>query len=253
MIPFTKLAHCVLAPLSQAVTAVAWKFPPGAGDRVAATLGYADRPSWVPGARLAAPRIRERRGIRPMKAAILTDTTKCIGCHECEFACKKENHLEADVPRKWDRDDGLSARNWTSIVEGPAHALCASSAATAWSRPARRPVRWARCIRPRPAPWSTTAAKCMGCRYCMMACPYGIPRYDWDRPVPYVRKCILCYDADRTGPPARLHRGVPRQGHYFRRPRRTAGRSSPPHRGQSQAATSTRCGANTRPAALPFC
>ena len=26
----------------------------------------------------------------------------------------------------------------------------------------------------------------------MMACPYGIPRYDWDRQVPYVRKCILC-------------------------------------------------------------
>jgi len=52
MLPFTKLAHCVLAPLSQAVSAVAWKFPPGAGDRVAATLGYADRPSWVEKARL---------------------------------------------------------------------------------------------------------------------------------------------------------------------------------------------------------
>jgi formate dehydrogenase iron-sulfur subunit len=36
--------------------------------------------------------------------------------------------------------------------------------------------------------------KCMGCRYCMMACPYGIPRYDWDQPVPYIRKCVLCYE-----------------------------------------------------------
>lgn len=52
LIPFTKLAHCVLAPLSQAVTAVAWKFPAGAGDRVAATLGYANRPSWVERGRL---------------------------------------------------------------------------------------------------------------------------------------------------------------------------------------------------------
>ncbi len=52
LIPFTKLAHCVLAPLSQAVSAVAWKFPAGAGDRVAATLGYANRPSWVEKARL---------------------------------------------------------------------------------------------------------------------------------------------------------------------------------------------------------
>jgi formate dehydrogenase iron-sulfur subunit len=54
-----------------------------------------------------------------MKAAILTDITKCIGCLECAPACKKENHLGADVPRRWDRDDGLSARNWTTIVEGP--------------------------------------------------------------------------------------------------------------------------------------
>ena len=47
MIPFTKLAHCVLAPMSQLVTAIAWKFPAGAGDRVVETLGLADRPTWV--------------------------------------------------------------------------------------------------------------------------------------------------------------------------------------------------------------
>lgn len=51
LIPFTKIAHCVLAPLSQLVTAIAWKFPAGAGDRVAATLGYADRPTWVKNSR----------------------------------------------------------------------------------------------------------------------------------------------------------------------------------------------------------
>ena len=54
LIPFTKIAHCVLAPLSHVVTAVAWKFPAGAGDQVAATLGYADRPTWVKDARLSA-------------------------------------------------------------------------------------------------------------------------------------------------------------------------------------------------------
>ncbi len=52
LIPFTKIAHCVLAPLSQVVTAIAWKFPAGAGDRVAATLGYADRPTWIEQSRL---------------------------------------------------------------------------------------------------------------------------------------------------------------------------------------------------------
>jgi nitrate reductase gamma subunit len=53
MIPFTKIAHCVLMPLSQLVTNVAWKFPAGAGDRVIETLGFSDRPTWIPKARLS--------------------------------------------------------------------------------------------------------------------------------------------------------------------------------------------------------
>ena len=55
LIPFTKIAHCVLMPLSQVVTAVAWKFPAGAGDRVTITLGVSDRPTWVAKSRLSAP------------------------------------------------------------------------------------------------------------------------------------------------------------------------------------------------------
>jgi formate dehydrogenase iron-sulfur subunit len=135
-----------------------------------------------------------------MKAAILTDTTKCTGCHECVFACKKANALPPDVPRRWDAEDGLSARNWTSIVDGPKNAFvrkqcrhcvepaCVSACPVgAMQKTAAGPVIY-------------DSARCMGCRYCMMACPYGIPRYDWDAAVPYVRKCILCY--------SRLERGL---------------------------------------------
>jgi nitrate reductase gamma subunit len=55
LVPFTKIAHCVLAPLSQLVSAMSWKLTPGAGDRVEETLGYADRPTWIEGSRLAEP------------------------------------------------------------------------------------------------------------------------------------------------------------------------------------------------------
>jgi nitrate reductase gamma subunit len=58
LIPFSKIAHCVLMPLSHLVTGISWKFPDGAGDRVAATLGHADCPSWVDKARLGAPKSR---------------------------------------------------------------------------------------------------------------------------------------------------------------------------------------------------
>jgi formate dehydrogenase iron-sulfur subunit len=134
-----------------------------------------------------------------MKAAILTDTTKCIGCNECVIACKRVNHLPPDAPRRWDRSDGLSARNWTSLVEGPGRTFARKQC-----RHCLEPA----CVSACPVgalsktPLGAVvydSAKCMGCRYCMMACPYGIPRYDWAQAVPYVRKCILCYERIREG------------------------------------------------------
>jgi formate dehydrogenase iron-sulfur subunit len=41
------------------------------------------------------------------------------------------------------------------------------------------------------------AKRCIGCRYCIMACPFGVPKYQWDSALPVVGKCILC--ADRVG------------------------------------------------------
>jgi formate dehydrogenase iron-sulfur subunit len=38
------------------------------------------------------------------------------------------------------------------------------------------------------------ASRCIGCRYCMLACPFGVPTYQWDNPLPKVQKCIMCYD-----------------------------------------------------------
>lgn len=134
-----------------------------------------------------------------MNAAILTDTTKCIGCNECVIACKKTNHLAADAPRKWDADDGLSARNWTSIIQGPKHSFVRKQC-----RHCEEPACVSACPVGALTRSSTGAVvyddtKCMGCRYCMMACPFGIPRYDWDHAVPYVRKCILCNDRLEAG------------------------------------------------------
>lgn len=129
-----------------------------------------------------------------MSSAILTDTTKCIGCRECVAACKTANDLELDVPRDWQKNDGLSARNWTSILQ-----LGEKQYVRKQCRHCLEPA----CVSVCPVGALQRAEngavvydrkKCLGCRYCMMACPYGIPRYDWDEPVPYVRKCTLCYE-----------------------------------------------------------
>ena len=84
-----------------------------------------------------------------MKAAILTDTTKCIGCRECVVACKKVNHLQNDIPRRWDLDDGLSARNWTSLIGESTDKYVRSNAAIVWSPPVSPPARSEPCTRPK--------------------------------------------------------------------------------------------------------
>lgn len=129
-----------------------------------------------------------------MKAAILTDTTKCIGCSACVLACQKENHLQNDIPRRWDSDDGLSAANWTSVIDVPDNKYVRKQC-----RHCLEPA----CVSACPVgamhktdlgPVIYDSSKCIGCRYCMMACPFGIPRYEWSSVVPYIRKCVLCYD-----------------------------------------------------------
>jgi formate dehydrogenase iron-sulfur subunit len=134
-----------------------------------------------------------------MSHAILTDITKCIGCLECVAACKRENKLSMDSPKIWQKNDGLSAKNWTSVLDkGNDHYV-------------RKQCR--HCLEPACASACPVGAlhqtpegaviydsnKCLGCRYCMMACPYGIPRYDWDQSVPYIRKCIMCYSRIKDG------------------------------------------------------
>jgi formate dehydrogenase iron-sulfur subunit len=132
--------------------------------------------------------------------AILTDVTKCIGCEDCVAACKKTNDTGADAPYTWQLGPSeLSSTRWTSLAAAPEG-------------------RWARtqcrhCIDPGCAaacpvgalhlsdegPVIYDADICMGCRYCMVACPFGFTRYEWDSWKPRVRKCILCHDKITSG------------------------------------------------------
>jgi formate dehydrogenase iron-sulfur subunit len=130
--------------------------------------------------------------------AILTDITKCIGCRECVSACKTVNNTEPDKPRRWALEDGLSSRNWTSVIDkekGYVRKQCRHCLEPACVSVC--PVGALHTTKEGPVVYDSD--KCLGCRYCMMACAYGIPRYDWDQVVPYVRKCIMCADRLKEG------------------------------------------------------
>lgn len=129
--------------------------------------------------------------------AILTDTTLCTGCEACVAACKTVNGLAEDRPRRWKRRiDDLSSTRFTTIMrETDANG---QHFARRQCRHCLEPACASACIvgalhKTPEGPVIYDDTKCMGCRYCMVACPYGIPRYDWEKAVPYVRKCTLCY------------------------------------------------------------
>ncbi len=126
--------------------------------------------------------------------AILTDVTKCIGCEKCVVACVEENDHSKSVPWRWLSDDGLSSERFTSIIRKPGNHNIRKQC-----RHCLEPACVSACPvgalqKTKEGPVIYDSSKCLGCRYCMMACPYGIPRYTWEKSVPYVRKCTMCYE-----------------------------------------------------------
>jgi len=55
----------------------------------------------------------------------------------------------------------------------------------------------------------------MGCRYCMLACPFGIPKYEWTKVLPGIRKCILCSDRIAAGKPTACAEACPTGATFF--------------------------------------
>ncbi|MCG6962030.1 MAG: 4Fe-4S dicluster domain-containing protein [Acidobacteria bacterium] len=132
--------------------------------------------------------------------AILTDVTRCIGCEACVEACQKTNGTGDDAPHRWQPDpNALSSSRWTTLAhtrEGRfvrvhcRHCLDPSCVAACPVGAMRRTPQGAVVYDPE---------ICMGCRYCMIACPFRMTRYEWSSAVPKVRKCILCYQKVMSG------------------------------------------------------
>ena len=147
---------------------------------------------------------------------ILIDTTLCNGCETCIAACKKENNLGKDRPwRGQESINGLSATRWSTIVRKPGHHFVRNQC-----RHCLEPACVSACIvgaltKTPEGPVVYDKSKCMGCRYCMLACPYGIPRYDWDRNTPIVEKCRMCAPLLEQGKPPACVAACPEKAMLF--------------------------------------
>jgi formate dehydrogenase iron-sulfur subunit len=119
---------------------------------------------------------------------MLFDVTRCIGCEGCVEACREKNGLP-----ETDDVTTLSAHRMSSLQESGdwyvreqcMHCLqpaCVSVCPVgALEKTADGPVVY-------------DADRCMGCRYCMVACPFGVPRYEWASRTPRMVKCQMCYE-----------------------------------------------------------
>jgi formate dehydrogenase iron-sulfur subunit len=124
--------------------------------------------------------------------AILNDVTRCTGCERCVQACVESNELAKEIPAARASPDRLSGRRLVSVVRIPGGAY-ARKACLHCLEPACAEACLVGAIKKTPGgPVVYDADKCIGCRYCMLACPFGIPRYEWDKTLPFITKCTMC-------------------------------------------------------------
>lgn len=126
--------------------------------------------------------------------ALLIDVSKCVGCRECARACAEANNLPQEDATE------LSATHYT-VVQGInddqafVRRLCMHC---------NEPTCVSACLVGAFTKTATGAviydeAKCIGCRYCMQACPFEVPRYEWSSLSPKVQKCKMCYERVAAG------------------------------------------------------
>ena len=136
-----------------------------------------------------------------MAKAVLVDLTKCIGCGSCTVACNLWNGLGYDEAKPaMSSAKKLDDKNWTVVNS---HEVTDSN-----NKPVWRFVKQQCFHCQEPACVSACFSKalqkdasgaviyyphlCVGCRYCMVACPFDIPKYEWDKSFPLVTKCQMC-------------------------------------------------------------
>ena len=143
-------------------------------------------------------------GGHPDAYGVLYDNVRCIGCRKCEAGCNKVNELPA--PEKpFDDLSVLDAKRRTSASKymvinkfadadprGPLYSRVGCNHC-------QEPACASACFVNAFTKTSTGAviydvSVCVGCRYCMVACPFNVPAYEYDKVLePRVMKCTMCY------------------------------------------------------------
>jgi formate dehydrogenase iron-sulfur subunit len=142
--------------------------------------------------------------------AILYDATLCIGCRACEEACAKQNDLAYNPAIA--NIEKTSEYKFTSIVtlKGDGEDKYMRKLCMHCADPTCVSVCPVKALeKTKLGPVVYDSGKCMGCRYCMLACPFDVPKYQWSSLNPRIRKCIMCPDRVAKGLPTACAEACP--------------------------------------------
>lgn len=141
---------------------------------------------------------------------VLVDLTKCNGCRRCEAACREAagfdplSQEELSDESVYANRRELAPRDYTRInrytgrsEHGETAPVYVKSNCLHCLHPACVSACIVGALQKQPNGAVTyDAGKCMGCRYCMVACPFEIPTYEYENVfAPQVRKCTFCSNA----------------------------------------------------------
>lgn len=141
----------------------------------------------------------------------LIDTTKCTGCRGCQVACKQWNQLKAEKTKFFSGEGYqnpplMSEYTFTRIKfkdyqkNGQNEFAFYKEMCMHCNEPACASVCPVGAFKKTPeGPVVYDAGRCIGCRFCMIACPFGVPKYEWSKAFPLVRKCTGCYSRIKEG------------------------------------------------------
>ncbi|MFI3271900.1 MAG: 4Fe-4S dicluster domain-containing protein [Pseudomonadota bacterium] len=135
---------------------------------------------------------------------VLHDSTRCIGCRQCEQACNIVNDLPAPKEPFTDlnvlnTERRTAPNNWTVVnkynAAGLEHPVFRKQQCNHCLEPACASACFVKAFTKNPDGSVTyDGSLCVGCRYCMIACPFDVPTFEYEEAFdPLIRKCTMCH------------------------------------------------------------